>query len=178
MTTADEHELLLHTLQRQRGAIANAVSGLSEEQVRSVPSASSMSLGSLLKHVVVGEHRALGINVGGVADVGDAEAEWHSGWVLADDVTAEALLARFDDVAAETVAIVRARSLDDAVDLPEAVRPAAGDRVHRALDVAARDRGGGATCRARRRHPRIDRRCAGDAADWHHVAVTPPCLAQ
>ncbi|MGI9092343.1 MAG: DinB family protein [Mycobacteriales bacterium] len=121
MTTADEHELLLHTLQRQRRAIANAVSGLTEEQVRSVPSASSMSLGSLLKHVV-GEHRALGINVGGVADVGDAEAEWHSGWVLADDETTEALLARFDDVAAETAAIVRARSLDDAVDLPEAVR--------------------------------------------------------
>lgn len=118
----DEREVLLDLLDNQRCGLRGAVAGLSDEQLGALPSASAMSLGGLLKHVVTGEHRAIGIRVGGLPDPGDPVAEWTAGWQLADDETGASLLARYAEVAAQTARIVRERAIDDPVDLPESVR--------------------------------------------------------
>ncbi|MBS9373218.1 DUF664 domain-containing protein [Rhodococcus sp. B50] len=52
--SAREHDLLLKLLSHQCDAVRNAPAGLSDEQARSVPSASSMSLASLPNHLVDG----------------------------------------------------------------------------------------------------------------------------
>ncbi|MFE2960487.1 DinB family protein [Nocardia tengchongensis] len=49
MTTPDERDVPLGLPARQRAALRGALSGLTEEQARSVPSASSMSLAALLR---------------------------------------------------------------------------------------------------------------------------------
>lgn len=105
---ADDREQLLGILANQRRAVRGAVAGLSEEQLRATPSASAMSLGSLLKHVLTGEHRGIGIQIGGLPDGGDPGQEWQSGWVLAEDETRERLLARYAEVAEQTESVVRA----------------------------------------------------------------------
>lgn len=121
-TETDEREILLDLLDNQRRGTRAAVHGLSEEQLRSVPSASAMSLGGLLKHVITGEHRAIGIRVGGLPDTGDPIAEWQAGWALEAGESGETLLGRYADVAAQTTRIVRERPIDEPVDLPESVR--------------------------------------------------------
>ncbi|MFC7574337.1 DUF664 domain-containing protein [Klenkia terrae] len=50
----DEHELWLRSIADQRAAFRAAVSGLTEEQARAVPSASALSLAVLVKHAVWG----------------------------------------------------------------------------------------------------------------------------
>lgn len=120
---ADDREQLLGILANQRRAVRGAVAGLSEEQLRATPSANAMSLGSLLKHVTTGEHRGLGVQIGGLPDGGDPVQEWQSGWVLADGETRERLLARYADAAEQTESIVRAvDDLDAAIPLPAEVR--------------------------------------------------------
>ncbi|TQF65601.1 DinB family protein [Rhodococcus spelaei] len=111
MTTTDERDLLLGVLARQRAALRGALSGLTEEQARSVPSASSMSLAALLKHVVRGEEQALALLTG---DPGDADpdpvAGWLSGWQVSGDETVATLLARQHAVAERMAAQIRVES--------------------------------------------------------------------
>lgn len=117
---SDERGLLLLMLDNQRTAFRNAMSGLTEEQARSVPSASEMSLASLLKHVIDGEEAMTSRITGAPRDVGDDPvAAWMAAWNVTEDETVDALLARFDDAQRATEAAVAAETdLDRDVDLP------------------------------------------------------------
>jgi uncharacterized damage-inducible protein DinB len=121
---SDERSLLLLLLEHQRTAFRNAMSGLTEEQARSVPSASEMSLSSLLKHVIDGEEsmtaRVLGTPR---AEGSDPVAAWMAAWNVAEDETVDVLLARLDRAGRATEAAI-------------AAEPNLGRDVHLPADVA------------------------------------------
>jgi uncharacterized damage-inducible protein DinB len=106
--TADERNQLLAFLDVQREALWAAVGGLTEEQARSTPTASSMSLAALLKHVTAVERRwvvaAIGNRPAGLWPVADWDAEWQ----LQPGDTVEHLLSELAATAAETAAVVAA----------------------------------------------------------------------
>ncbi|MFZ2178336.1 MAG: DUF664 domain-containing protein [Rhodococcus sp. (in: high G+C Gram-positive bacteria)] len=115
----DERELLLLLLENQRTALRNALAGLNENQARSVPSASEMSLSSLLKHVIDGEE-AMTSRITGVPRSGDRDpiAAWMAAWNVGDQDTVAALIARFDDARRATESGIAAEeSLDREVPL-------------------------------------------------------------
>ncbi|MGW4273068.1 DinB family protein [Streptomyces seoulensis] len=116
----DERGALLAFLEEQRGGIRRALLGLTEEQARSRPSASELSLGGLLKHVVEVEQawvaRAKQVPPAIVRDA----SNWHECFELAADRTVAGQLAYWEEVAAETEAYIRsAPSLDDTFPLPD-----------------------------------------------------------
>ena len=55
---ADERELLLAFLAQQRDGIRNAAYGLTDEQARLTPTAGTLSVGGLVKHVAAHGARA------------------------------------------------------------------------------------------------------------------------
>ncbi|GAB2774559.1 DinB family protein [Streptomyces daliensis] len=98
----DERGALLLYLEAQRGGIRRSVYGLTEEQARSVPSASALSLAGILKHVVHGERGWLRTLKGETSDFAEASKEWEHSFAPAEDETVESLLALYDQVARET----------------------------------------------------------------------------
>ncbi|MCQ4119772.1 mycothiol transferase [Rhodococcus tibetensis] len=121
---SDERSLLLLLLGHQRTAFRNALSGLTEEQARSVPSASEMSLSSLLKHVIDGEESMTARILGTPrAAEDDPVAAWMAAWNVSEDETVDVLLARLDDAGRATEAAV-------------ATEPDLGRNVHLPADVA------------------------------------------
>jgi uncharacterized damage-inducible protein DinB len=117
---SDERGLLLLLLDNQRTAFRNALSGLTEEQARSVPSASEMSLAALLKHVIDGEE-AMTSRITGTPRGGgeDPVAAWMAAWNVTDDETVGVLLARFGEAQHATEAAVAVETdLDRDVHLP------------------------------------------------------------
>lgn len=106
--TTNETDLLLLLLDNQRAAFRNALSGLTEDQARSVPSASAMSLASLLNHVIDGEVAAADRIAGTQSREPDPVAAWTAGWAVRDDETVADQLARLDTVAARFADVLRA----------------------------------------------------------------------
>jgi uncharacterized damage-inducible protein DinB len=119
----DEREVLLRMLAHQRAAVRNALLGLSEAQARATPSASSLSLSALVKHLTQGERVNMAGRVGGLpaAEV-DPQADWMAGFTVGPGETVEVLLGRWAEVARETEELVRAEpDLDRVVPLPDDV---------------------------------------------------------
>ncbi|WP_369209009.1 DinB family protein [Streptomyces sp. PU-14G] len=126
----DERGALLAYLEAQRGGLRRALHGLTEEQARSAPAASELSLLGLLKHLTTGERGWLRLFQGAEIPTDQAERrkEWETGFVPAADETVEVLLALSEQVAAETEAAVRAiGSLDDTFAVPPAPWTEGGD---------------------------------------------------
>jgi hypothetical protein len=102
----DERTQLLGYLAAQRSGVRAALRGLTEEQARSTPTASSMSLAGLVRHLVRTERRWV------VAGIADRPAglypvtDWAAEWRLGPDDTVEHLLAEYAAVAAETEAVL------------------------------------------------------------------------
>ncbi|MBZ4318250.1 DinB family protein [Streptomyces huiliensis] len=120
---SDERGTLLAFLDAQRGGIRRAFLGLSDEQVRSRPSASEMSLIGLLKHVMHAERNWLELASGTSPDIDAAEAEkrFVAAWHPDESETAPALLAAWREQAAEVERFVRALpTLEDTFALPPA----------------------------------------------------------
>lgn len=122
--THSETEALLAMLAGQRAAFRAAADGLTEQQVRSVPSASSLSLAALVKHAIDGESTMTDRIAGVQADPNsDPVAHWLAGWQVGDDETIERQLTGWDEAAARTERIVRAEAdLGRIVELPDSVR--------------------------------------------------------
>jgi hypothetical protein len=121
-TAIDEREVLLRMLADQRRAVMNAVHGLSEEQARSTPSASQLSLSAVIKHLIQGERTAVVVRIGRRDAETDPQGEWMAGFQVADDETVPVLLDRWADVARATDEVVRAEAdLDRVVELPPEV---------------------------------------------------------
>ncbi|MBZ6477655.1 DinB family protein [Streptomyces griseocarneus] len=118
---ADERGTLLDFLDAQRGGIRRSVLGLTDEQADATPSASELSLRALLKHAVDGERswvdRARGL---APENFEESMAQWQAGWRPTEDETVAALLARWDEVAADTERFVLSVNLEDTFPLPDA----------------------------------------------------------
>ncbi|GAA2413831.1 DinB family protein [Streptomyces glaucosporus] len=128
----DERGALLAYLEAQRGGIRRALHGLTEEQARSKPSASELSLAGVLKHVAVGERSAMRLMRGEPLDMRTQMREWEDSFVPGEDETVGRLLALYDEVARETEETVRALpSLDVTFTAPEFPWDKGGERSWR-----------------------------------------------
>ncbi|WP_330459075.1 DinB family protein [Streptomyces sp. NBC_00820] len=116
----DERGALLSFLEAERGGIRRALLGLTEEQARSRPSASELSLGGLLKHVAEVEQSWLARARQEPPAVHRDRSSWHESFELTGDETVATQLAYWAEVAAETEKYIRsAPSLDDTFPLPD-----------------------------------------------------------
>jgi len=128
-TLTGERADLLQSLRRHRGFLRQTVAGLSEEQARSRSTVSALTLAALIKHVADTEEQWIAFATGAPEAMGGGE-DWSEGewdpdapdprFVLSDEDTLPALLARYDEVAAATDAVVGTSDLDHATPLPEA----------------------------------------------------------
>ncbi|MGV9253015.1 DinB family protein [Streptomyces sp. NPDC003697] len=115
----DERGALLSFLAEQRGGVRRAVLGLTEEQARSRPCASELSLGGLVKHLAETEEGWLARARGQAPAVKRNESNWHESFALLDGETVASQLAYWEKVADATEDHIRsAPSLDDTFALP------------------------------------------------------------
>ncbi|MEU6481157.1 DinB family protein [Streptomyces sp. NPDC047017] len=116
----DERGALLAFLEEQRGGIRRALLGLTEEQARTRPSASELSLGGLLKHVAEVEQGWIARARQKPPAVHRDQSNWDECFRLAGDETVAGQLEYWEKVAAETEAYVRSvPGLDDTFPLPD-----------------------------------------------------------
>jgi uncharacterized damage-inducible protein DinB len=113
----DEKKLLLGYLQQQRDGLRFAAYGLTDEQARLQPTAGTLSIGGLVKHVARTER-------GWMDDVLQRPSrdgfDYQDSFTLRPDETLAGVLAELDQVAADTEAIIERVSLDDVVPVPDA----------------------------------------------------------
>jgi uncharacterized damage-inducible protein DinB len=110
-TLTRERADLLETLRAHRFFLRYTVQGLTEEQARQRTTASELTLGGLVKHV---SHTESGWadfieqGPGAMAGPDDPEqlARWQAEWRMEPDETLADVLARYDEVAARTDALV------------------------------------------------------------------------
>ncbi len=120
--TTNETELILSLLDNQYSAVRNTVADLSEDQVRSMPSASSLSLASLFNHLLYGHTSAADRIAGTQTRDRDPVAEWEAGWLVDETDSAADRLARLDAAVDRFATVLRAEpDLDRVVDLPPEV---------------------------------------------------------
>jgi len=124
---------LLEALRKHRGLFRVTVAGLSDEQARLTPTASSLSLGGLIKHVSSTEAEWASFVTDGPApapDVDWANVDWANppaavqayadGFRMLEGETLAGLLAAYDEVAAATDRLVETTDLAARQPLPEA----------------------------------------------------------
>jgi uncharacterized damage-inducible protein DinB len=103
----DERSGLLAFLDEQRQAIRRSVHGLTEQQARLVPSASSLSLAALLSHVIRVEERWTVVALGGRTDPAIwPVADWDAEFRVGPEVLLAGLLDEWAAMAAQTEATV------------------------------------------------------------------------
>lgn len=122
---ADERAGLREYLTAQHQAFRIVTVGLTDEQARSTPSASALSLGGLLKHLTQVQRgwmarvsTAPELTVADRRPVDEQGAEFHQGFAMTDDDTLAELLSAFDDSCAEAVRLVETADLDITVPVP------------------------------------------------------------
>jgi uncharacterized damage-inducible protein DinB len=120
----DERELLLAYIAQQRDGVRNAAYGLTDEQARLVPTAGSLSVGGLIKHVANTEQgwidTILQRDRGGSPE--ERESRYEDNFRLGPDETLAEVLARYDEVAQQTEAVVAGiTDLGQAVPVPKGV---------------------------------------------------------
>jgi uncharacterized damage-inducible protein DinB len=114
-----EREALLAYLVQQRDGLKYAAYGLTEDQARSKPTVSALSIGGLIKHVAHTEEGWIQTMRGYPANAN--ERAYADSFTLTDSETLQSVIAYLDRVAAETEAAVA--ELDDLgvkVQLPRA----------------------------------------------------------
>ena len=120
----DERELLLAYIAQQRDGIRYAAYGLTDDQARLAPSASSLSIGGLIKHVTAMENGWIDMVLqreGGDSQT-DQEAAYADNFSLGPDETLAEVLARYDAVARHTEAAIGGiADLAQAVPVPKGV---------------------------------------------------------
>jgi hypothetical protein len=115
----DERDGLLQFLASQRTALKASVFGLDTDQATSAPSASALNLAGLIKHVALTER---GWVRGRLAQQDVPDYDYENGFRLVDGESVDSVLALYDEVAAETEAIVAALpDLDVPVPVPKGV---------------------------------------------------------
>jgi uncharacterized damage-inducible protein DinB len=116
---ADERDGLLAYLAQQRSVVRIAAYGLTDEQARATPTASTLSIGGLIKHVTAVENRWIDIVLQQSQPSGD---DYESHFRFGPDETLDGILVDYDDVAGRTEAVVaEIPDLGLAVPVPQGV---------------------------------------------------------
>lgn len=129
----DERADLLELLCKHRALFRHTLSGLTDDQARGRPTVSDLSLGGLLKHVAETEAEWAGFVVNGpgpMPDIDWANIDWQhpppevvayqDGFAMLEGESLVGLLARYDEVAAATDALVATVDLAARRPLPAA----------------------------------------------------------
>ena len=118
-----EHGDLLQALAAHRGYLLVTAHGLTEEQARMAPTASALSIGGIIKHVMGTEQAWIRFLQGGADAMmagGDGEA-WEDRFRLRDDQTLAEVLEAYAETARTTASVLRSVTDFDAEHpLPEA----------------------------------------------------------
>jgi hypothetical protein len=118
-SVSTEREALVAYLVQQREGLKNAAFGLTEEQARSRPTVSALTVGGLIKHASITERGWIETMRGNVGYAN--EQAYTDSFTLAPDETLGSVIADLDQVAADTEAAVAALDdLDDRVQLADA----------------------------------------------------------
>lgn len=116
----DEKAQLLAFLDQQRDGIRNAAYGLTEDQARLTPSASSLSVGGLVKHAIDMERGWIDLVLQRQREA--PPSHYEDNFRLGPDETLAEVLAGYDEVARETAAVVGAiDDLNQPVPVPKGV---------------------------------------------------------
>lgn len=122
---ADEREGLIAFLDQQRDAFASAAYGLTEEQIRQAPTAGSLTMGGLIKHVTTCERSwvdriVAAPNEPPAPPADEAAAAWGNDFLVTEADTLPGLLAALDAVGERTREALRSADLSAEVPVPEA----------------------------------------------------------
>ena len=120
---ADEREGLLKYLEQQRYVLRVAAHGLTDEQARTTPTDSALSVGGLIKHVASTEDGWLDVVLQKPQKpFEEAVAEYQSAYRLGPDETLAGVLERYERVAARTAEVIGGiEDLGQAVPVPKGV---------------------------------------------------------
>lgn len=105
--TGPETELLLGYIAQQRYAMWLTAYGLTDEQARSTPTRSTLSVGGLIKHTIAMERQWIDTAVGREMKFQEAMAQYEVDFTFLPDDTLESLFAVQAEVGAETERVVR-----------------------------------------------------------------------
>lgn len=126
---ADERAGLREFLTTQQHAFHVVAVDLADEQARSTPSVSELSLGGLIKHLTQVQRMwtsrvtsAPELTAGDQRPVDEQAAEFGSGFVMGDDDTLTDVLTAFADSSAEAVRLLETADLDTVVPIPPGCR--------------------------------------------------------
>jgi uncharacterized damage-inducible protein DinB len=115
----DERDLLLAYLQQQRDGVRYAAYGLTDEQARATPTASTLSIGGLVKHVTSTEQSWIDLVLQRNRE--SDEDDYLANFRLAPEETLADALKRYDEVAAETAEVIGRTDLGEPVPVPKGV---------------------------------------------------------
>ncbi|NUR17025.1 MAG: DinB family protein, partial [Dermatophilaceae bacterium] len=122
---ADERESLIAYIDQQRDAFVSATFGLTEEQIRLTPTAGTLSLGGLVKHVTTCERgwtermaAAPSAPTPPDTSVEEQAQSWGDDFRVTDDDTLESLLAALVAQGEVTREVLRHADLGAAVPVP------------------------------------------------------------
>ena len=125
---ADERAGLKEYVAAQQYAFRAIAFGLTDEQARSTPSVSALSIGGLIKHVTSCQkgwmQRVAAAPQLPAADdrpMEEVQAEYAEEFVMREDETLAGILAAFDDQNAETIRLIETADLAAAVPVPQEV---------------------------------------------------------
>jgi hypothetical protein len=124
-TLTGERADLLESLATARYFLKFTVQGLTDEQAALRPTVSELTLGGLIKHVSDTERGWARFITEGPAAVAEPEGEggyeeWANGFKMLPGETLASIIARYDEIAAETDELVRTWDLDASHELPPA----------------------------------------------------------
>jgi uncharacterized damage-inducible protein DinB len=119
----DERALLVAFLAQQRDGIRHAAYGLTDEQARATPTAGTLSIGGLIKHVTDMERTWVDLihQRSSAQTPEDGAAAYADNFRLAESESLDDALARYEVVARETDEVVGASDLDAPVPVPKGV---------------------------------------------------------
>ena len=120
VAAASEREGLVDFLGKQRYAMRIAAYGLTDEQARSTPSASSLSVGGLVKHIASMEQGWID-RIRGTAEDGGSPDEYMAGFRMDANETLAGLLDQYDEVARASDAYLADVDLDQRIPVPKGV---------------------------------------------------------
>jgi uncharacterized damage-inducible protein DinB len=128
---SSERRDLLEALATHRAFLCQAAAGLTDEQARLPATASTLSVGGLIKHVAATEQSWAAFMSGRSMGPTDDDIDWSNpdpaiveayeqGFVLLADETLDGVLAGYAAIASETDRLVATLDLDEAYPLPPA----------------------------------------------------------
>jgi uncharacterized damage-inducible protein DinB len=120
----DERDLLLAYIAQQRAGLRNAAHGLTDDQARLTPTAGTLSIGGLIKHVAATERHWIDMAVRRERPPlpqDEQERSYFDGFRLREDETLAGALASYDEVAQETEEAVAGLDLETMIPVPRGV---------------------------------------------------------